>query len=136
MLFPQICPKPVYFFFSFLLTYKFPPVPCADTREYVIARYAEDGQWYRAEVLDYFHDGLVVVLYLDYGNQERLGMADLRTWDDRFDYLPFQAVHCRLANVTRKRGGEGEEEEEVEDIQGTLALREVIYDKRVAVKVL
>ncbi|XP_038104315.1 tudor and KH domain-containing protein isoform X2 [Culex quinquefasciatus] len=106
------------------------------TREYVIARYAEDGQWYRAEVLDYFHDGLVVVLYLDYGNQERLGMADLRTWDDRFDYLPFQAVHCRLANVTRKRGGEGEEEEEAEDIQGTLALREVIYDKRVAVKVL
>ncbi|KAL1380071.1 hypothetical protein pipiens_014469 [Culex pipiens pipiens] len=87
------------------------------TREYVIARYAEDGQWYRAEVLDYFHDGLVVVLYLDYGNQERLGMADLRTWDDRFDYLPFQAVHCRLAN-------------------GTVALREVIYDKRVAVKVL
>ncbi|KAL9696262.1 hypothetical protein quinque_015547 [Culex quinquefasciatus] len=92
-----------------------------DTREYVIARYAEDGQWYRAEVLDYFHDGLVVVLYLDYGNQEQLGMADLRTWDDRFDYLPFQAVHCRLANVTRKRD---------------TCLREVIYDKRVAVKVL
>uniref|UniRef100_A0A1Q3FVI6 C3H1-type domain-containing protein n=1 Tax=Culex tarsalis TaxID=7177 RepID=A0A1Q3FVI6_CULTA len=101
------------------------------TREYVFARFAEDGQWYRAEVLDYFHDELIVVFYLDYGNQERLGMADLRTWDDRFDYLPFQAVHCRLANVTRKVEEVGEE-----DIQGTLALREAIYDKRIAVKVL
>ncbi|XP_021694879.1 uncharacterized protein LOC5570125 isoform X2 [Aedes aegypti] len=96
-------------------------------RELVFAFYAADGQWYRAEVLEYFHDGLVEVFYVDYGNKENVRLADLRLWDDRFDYLPFQAVHCRLANVGRLRD---------DDVRATEALREEILDRLVVVEVL
>ncbi|XP_062539771.1 uncharacterized protein LOC134207835 isoform X3 [Armigeres subalbatus] len=97
------------------------------TRELVFAFYAADGQWYRAEVLEYFHDGLVEVFYLDYGNRENVQLSDLRLWDDRFDYLPFQAVHCRLGNVCQLREN---------DDRATEALREEILDRLVVVKVL
>lgn len=93
----------------------------------MFAFYAADGQWYRAEVLEYFHDGLVEVFYVDYGNKENVRLADLRLWDDRFDYLPFQAVHCRLANVGRLRD---------DDVRATEALREEILDRLVVVEVL
>lgn len=98
-----------------------------DTRELVFAFYARDGQWYRAEVLEYFHDGLIEVFYLDYGNRENVRLEDLRMWDDQFDYLPFQAVHCRLANVSRLRDN---------DARATTALQEEILDRLVMVKVL
>ncbi|XP_065078217.1 uncharacterized protein krimp isoform X1 [Ochlerotatus camptorhynchus] len=97
------------------------------TRELVFAFYSGDGQWYRAEVLEYFHDGLMDVFYLDYGNRENVRLEDLRMWDDRFDYLPFQAVHCRLANVSRLRE---------DDARATAALREEILDRLMMVKVL
>lgn len=93
----------------------------------MFAFYAADGQWYRAEVLEYFHDGLVEVFYLDYGNRENVQLSDLRLWDDRFDYLPFQAVHCRLGNVCQLREN---------DDRATEALREEILDRLVVVKVL
>lgn len=98
-----------------------------DSRELVFAFYAADGQWYRAEVLEYFHDDLVEVFYLDYGNKENVRLKDLRMWDDRFDYLPFQAVHCRLGNVSRLRD---------DDERATAALREEIQDRLVVVNVL
>ncbi|KXJ71624.1 hypothetical protein RP20_CCG020140 [Aedes albopictus] len=97
------------------------------SRELVFAFYAADGQWYRAEVLEYFHDDLVEVFYLDYGNKENVRLKDLRMWDDRFDYLPFQAVHCRLGNVSRLRD---------DDERATAALREEIQDRLVVVNVL
>lgn len=93
----------------------------------MFAFYSSDGQWYRAEVLEYFHDGLIEVFYLDYGNRENVRLEDLRMWDDRFDYLPFQAVHCRLANVNRLRD---------DDARATAALEAEILDRLMMVKVL
>lgn len=97
------------------------------TRELVFAFFSSDGQWYRAEVLEYFHDGLIEVFYLDYGNRENVRLENLRMWDDRFDYLPFQAVHCRLGNVSRLRE---------DDARATAALQAQILDRLVLVKVL
>ncbi|XP_058444573.1 uncharacterized protein LOC131426134 isoform X2 [Malaya genurostris] len=95
------------------------------TREYVFAQY--QGEWSRAEVIEYYDDSTIVVFYVDYGNYEQIGIDDLRLWDDRFDYLPLQAIHCRLANVLQP--------EENAD-KATAALRRAILDKRVRVKVL
>ncbi|XP_055613816.1 uncharacterized protein LOC129760226 isoform X2 [Uranotaenia lowii] len=97
------------------------------TREYVLAMFHQDGSWYRAEVIEYYHDGFIDVFYLDYGNHEQVTINDLRLWDDQFDYLPFQAVHCRLSNVSALREN---------DVDATVALRDAILDKVVTVTVL
>ncbi|XP_058832619.1 uncharacterized protein LOC131690695 isoform X2 [Topomyia yanbarensis] len=95
------------------------------TREYVFAQY--QGEWFRAEVMEYYDDRSILVFYVDYGNYEQVEIDDLRLWDDRFDYLPLQAIHCRLANVLQANGN---------DVKAATALRIAICDKRVRVKVL
>ncbi|XP_053689729.1 uncharacterized protein LOC128738536 [Sabethes cyaneus] len=97
------------------------------TREYVLALY--QGSWYRAEVIEYYDDHQIDVFYVDYGNYERIEINDLRLWDDRFDYLPLQAIHCRLANV-RSKGIESE------DAEATRVLEQAISDRPVVVRVL
>lgn len=58
--------------------------------ELVFAKYVIDGRWYRAEVLEFFSPDRIAVFYVDYGNRDTLKLDQLRYWDDRFDYLPFQ----------------------------------------------
>nr|XP_019554003.2 uncharacterized protein LOC109423491 [Aedes albopictus] len=71
--------------------------------ELVFAKYSEDDLWYRARVVECYNPEVIVVFYVDYGNTAVLSLKDLRCWDDQFDYLPFQAVHCRIANAQRIR---------------------------------
>ncbi|XP_040176108.1 tudor domain-containing protein 1 [Anopheles arabiensis] len=66
--------------------------------ELVIAKY--DGIWYRATVCDVFDD-MVNVFYFDYGNTATVGSSEVRRWEDRFKYLPYQAACCRIANIQR-----------------------------------
>lgn len=40
--------------------------------------------------------------YIDYGNCRTVSLSDLRKWNECFDFLPAQAFHCRLENVTQK----------------------------------
>ncbi|XP_055523580.1 uncharacterized protein LOC129717590 isoform X2 [Wyeomyia smithii] len=94
------------------------------TREYVLALYQRE--WYRAEVIEYYDDQSIEVFYVDYGNYERVSIDDLRLWDDRFDYLPLQAIHCRLANISPKENADAAKQ----------ALEQAICDKRVVVRVL
>lgn len=72
-------------------------------RELVFAKYSEDDLWYRARVVEFYNPELITVFYVDYGNTAVVSLKDLRCWDDQFDYLPFQAVHCRIANAQRLR---------------------------------
>lgn len=69
----------------------------------VFAKYSEDDLWYRARVVEFYNPELITVFYVDYGNTAVVSLKDLRCWDDQFDYLPFQAVHCRIANAQRLR---------------------------------
>uniref|UniRef100_A0A1Q3EWU6 Tudor domain-containing protein n=1 Tax=Culex tarsalis TaxID=7177 RepID=A0A1Q3EWU6_CULTA len=62
-----------------------------------------DRKWYRAEVAEYFDEANVKVFYVDYGNCELVRTDEMRRWDDRFSYLPYQAVLCRLADVRAVR---------------------------------
>lgn len=41
------------------------------------------------------------VFYVDYGNNADISPDDMRQWDDSFDCYPFQAMECRLDNVTK-----------------------------------
>uniref|UniRef100_A0A182PAF7 C3H1-type domain-containing protein n=1 Tax=Anopheles epiroticus TaxID=199890 RepID=A0A182PAF7_9DIPT len=66
--------------------------------ELVIAKY--DGIWYRATVCDIF-ENTVNVFYIDYGNTATVGSDEIRRWEDRFKYLPYQAACCRIANIRR-----------------------------------
>ncbi|XP_062555471.1 uncharacterized protein LOC134220429 [Armigeres subalbatus] len=72
-------------------------------RELVLAKYPEDNLWYRARVLEFYNPESISVFYVDYGNTEMVSLKELRCWDDQFDYLPFQAIHCRIANVQPRR---------------------------------
>uniref|UniRef100_A0A182VXE8 C3H1-type domain-containing protein n=1 Tax=Anopheles minimus TaxID=112268 RepID=A0A182VXE8_9DIPT len=66
--------------------------------ELVIAKY--EDVWYRATVCEAF-DHTINVFYVDYGNTAIVGMGEVRRWEDRFNYLPFQAVCCRISNIQR-----------------------------------
>ncbi|XP_055618874.1 tudor domain-containing protein 6 isoform X4 [Toxorhynchites rutilus septentrionalis] len=96
-------------------------------REYVLAPFWQDGRWYRAEVTEYIDDEMIRVFYLDYGNKAKVRIDDLRLWDDSFDYVPFQAIHCRIANVHQR-----------EDTKktATTILKNAILEKIVSVEVL
>lgn len=62
--------------------------------ELVLSRYT-DGRMYRAQVIELVDDQ-VMVFYVDYGNMACVALDELAHWDDRFDFLPFQAYRMCL----------------------------------------
>ncbi|XP_062539770.1 uncharacterized protein LOC134207835 isoform X2 [Armigeres subalbatus] len=64
----------------------------------VFAKYV-DKRWYRAQVIRYFDERNVHVFYVDYGNAEMVRLEEIHQWDERFSYLPHQAVVCKLSNL-------------------------------------
>jgi tudor domain-containing protein 1/4/6/7 len=46
------------------------------------------------------------VLYVDYGNKEKVKVTQLRTLPDEFKTLPMQAICCALAEVITKKFGD------------------------------
>lgn len=73
----------------------------------VAALYKEDNMWYRAYVLAVFQIPVkpgkykveVDVVYVDYGNSERLPLNYIRPIPERFLKLPFCAFVCSLTQV-------------------------------------
>lgn len=64
----------------------------------VVARFSIDGRFYRARVLDYSH-GKFFVFYVDHGNREWVSKSNVCGIERKYLHLPFQAIHCVLANV-------------------------------------
>ncbi|XP_013386809.1 uncharacterized protein LOC106156225 isoform X2 [Lingula anatina] len=71
-------------------------VPC-------MAKYSEDGAWYRAKIL---RPGLrnCDVIFVDYGNVENVSMTDIRPMEKKFLELEVQAVECALQGVRSPQG--------------------------------
>ncbi|XP_005101957.1 RING finger protein 17 [Aplysia californica] len=73
----------------------------------VLARYSGDKQWYRARVLSIEDPSddkgttkfRVRVVYIDFGNEEVVGLKDVRTMQDRFMDFPEFKVHCALFDM-------------------------------------
>lgn len=65
---------------------------------FVIARFSEDGMWYRAMVLKEMEDA-AIVLFIDYGNTETISKEELRQVGSSFGDIDRLAFHCSLAGV-------------------------------------
>lgn len=59
------------------------------------ARFPDDNNWYRARVRD-TRRNKVVVVYVDYGNEQEVEVSDLRTITPELIKLPAQAMKCAL----------------------------------------
>ena len=65
-----------------------------------IARYTEDQQWYRGQILSIDpEDDEAEIYFIDYGNGESMSWRALRMLPQGFSELPAQAFQCRLANI-------------------------------------
>ncbi|XP_069142431.1 tudor domain-containing protein 1-like [Argopecten irradians] len=70
--------------------------------ELVVARFVQDGRWYRAKVLrsdDRERDTRVQVFYVDFGNKEWVSERDIKPMEPQFLHLPFQAIECFLVDI-------------------------------------
>lgn len=61
-----------------------------------------DGRWCRAQVRDHTDTGStdLQVFIVDYGEVVDVKLSDVREIREEFLQIPFQAVECRLFNVT------------------------------------
>jgi hypothetical protein len=78
--------------------------------EMCVAKFSQDGAWYRAlvERVD-TPGGTAKVLFVDYGNTDTVPLSDLRKLALEFSYLPQQAIPCMLSGVTEPDGGWSQE---------------------------
>lgn len=60
------------------------------------ARYVEDDLWYRAKIMSVDSSSALRVLFVDYGNTERVDSEDVRLLPTEFASLPAQAICCSL----------------------------------------
>uniref|UniRef100_H3ARN7 Tudor domain containing 6 n=1 Tax=Latimeria chalumnae TaxID=7897 RepID=H3ARN7_LATCH len=65
-----------------------------------IAKYSEDNKWYRALIVrEVIPSAEFLVLYVDYGNKERVQIKDLQAIKPEFVRLKAQAFRCSLYNL-------------------------------------
>ncbi|XP_069742481.1 tudor domain-containing protein 6-like [Narcine bancroftii] len=69
-----------------------------------IVNYSEDGKWYRALILGKVILMEVDVLYIDYGNRERVHLSELRAIRPEFLLYKGQAFRCSLYNIIQPIG--------------------------------
>ncbi|XP_042123213.1 tudor domain-containing protein 15 isoform X1 [Peromyscus maniculatus bairdii] len=69
--------------------YQFGKVAC-------VAKHSRDGKWYRAAILTQASDQEVELIFVDYGNQERVFIKDLCAINPHFLALEAQAFRCCL----------------------------------------
>ncbi|XP_072898030.1 RING finger protein 17 [Hemitrygon akajei] len=59
----------------------------------------DDGGWYRCQINGLPGPREVDVIYVDYGNTERIPVTKIRKLKQNFLTLPIQALHCKLSNI-------------------------------------
>lgn len=65
-----------------------------------IAVFHEDGQWYRAIILEYSErKSQIKVRYVDYGNKEIVTLADIREISEAWTTLPPASIQAKLHGV-------------------------------------
>ncbi|XP_035177837.1 tudor domain-containing protein 6 [Oxyura jamaicensis] len=69
-----------------------------------LAQYSEDEKWYRALIVSEVTSAEKEVIYVDYGNRERVSLTSLRSIPERFLQLKAQAFRCSLYNLIQPNG--------------------------------
>lgn len=66
---------------------------------------AEDGDFYRARVVQIVDQKHLQVFFVDYGNTEVVARSNIRSLPEEFRTLPCLALKCALADVQPRAGG-------------------------------
>ena len=72
------------------------PVDSIKPGSICVAKFADDGGWYRALVKKYLSDTEVEVEFVDYGNSDTVQVKDVKPLKTEFADFPKQAIHCKL----------------------------------------
>ncbi|CAH1803308.1 unnamed protein product, partial [Owenia fusiformis] len=64
-----------------------------------ITKYFQDEAWYRATILDKTYNKEAKVLFIDYGNSEKVHVSILKEVQPEFLDVPAQAIKCKLHGV-------------------------------------
>ncbi|CAH6786860.1 Tdrd15 [Phodopus roborovskii] len=76
--------------------YSIHPEPYQTGKVACVAKHSRDGKWYRAAILTQASDQEVELVFVDYGNQERVFIKDLCAINPHFLALEAQAFRCCL----------------------------------------
>ncbi|KAL1783092.1 hypothetical protein HispidOSU_010105, partial [Sigmodon hispidus] len=76
--------------------YSIHPEPYQTGKVACVAKHWRDGKWYRAAILTQTSDQEVELIFVDYGNQERVFIKDLCAINPHFLALEAQAFRCCL----------------------------------------
>nr|CAB3266880.1 tudor domain-containing protein 1-like [Phallusia mammillata] len=68
-----------------------------------VAKFSSDESWYRAVVIRILDD-MVLVRFVDFGNEETVALSDIRHSKVSFCLYPIQAIHCNLISVPSSEG--------------------------------
>ncbi|XP_074600065.1 uncharacterized protein LOC141854321 [Brevipalpus obovatus] len=86
-----------------------------------VAKYSEDGQWYRAQIeqildsddmlanLEDLSLATVMIKFVDYGNTEKMNIEDLRYLPWKLSSIPAYATQCSLSLIKSPNNGWSEE---------------------------
>jgi staphylococcal nuclease domain-containing protein 1 len=79
------------------------PATSVNDKDLILAKYVQDGVWYRARVLEGVSqkDNKMSVRYIDFGNTDRVALSDVRTLpkDSNIAKVRPLAIECALAYV-------------------------------------
>ncbi|XP_050999209.1 tudor domain-containing protein 15 isoform X2 [Acomys russatus] len=76
--------------------YSIYPEPYQNGKVACVAKHSRDGRWYRAAILTQVSEQEVELIFVDYGNQERVLIKDLCAINPHFLALEAQAFRCCL----------------------------------------
>jgi tudor domain-containing protein 1/4/6/7 len=76
--------------------YSMYPDPYQTGKVACVAKHSRDGKWYRAAILTQVSEQEVELIFVDYGNQERVFIKDLCAINPHFLALEAQAFRCCL----------------------------------------
>ncbi|XP_021509980.1 tudor domain-containing protein 15 [Meriones unguiculatus] len=76
--------------------YSIHPEPYQTGKVACVAKHSRDGRWYRAAILTQASEQEVELIFVDYGNQERVFIKDLCAINPHFLALEAQAFRCCL----------------------------------------
>ena len=90
-----------------------------------LAKFSEDEQWYRAEVIENMNDS-VKVHFIDYGNTDIVLLENTRALSEEFVSLPATSIKCHLHDV---------HEEDIDVTAAVRWLKENLIEEEVKVEI-
>ena len=69
------------------------------TGELCAAQFSQDNGWYRAVAVKQVSDSVAKVMFVDFGNEEKIGCNAIRKLSEEFIKVPVLALHCSLAGA-------------------------------------